>query len=435
MAQIESRELEEAGIQVNRMNTSRSASSKSSTKRQSQPGHHPESTSQNETENFNEGYLEAPPEVESDESNRSQKRPQLQSPRLEQDQETECDTKVFQESTSGPEAAQQTYPVRQHVSKNSTSRIPVSKSSPATASSGIAGGESPASRSRPLSGIWNGTTNDNSLAQSKARRRSQSVGSQNILDRSKERTNTSYRTFSNPSSNQSHSGSGTTIRTTSVRKAAPPRVVIGSKQQSSPTNTSLQDNTRRPATSAGRLTSGHQRPEGDPPWLASMYKPDPRLPPEQQMLPTHAKRMAQEQSVKEGKDGFSFDKESKAIGSGNALKISNYKADEEPFQAEKMAEIKTTNQFPITKTANTSSWPLSGPKNESVTGRATNNGTEHAGYKTIPRIQPSQASLVTPSPAGTPTLRMSPQLEKKEQIPTEDNVEEKRKLCGCCIIM
>lgn len=36
------------------------------------------------------------------------------------------------------------------------------------------------------------------------------------------------------------------------------------------------------------------RPEGDAPWLAEMYKPDPRLPQEEQIIPTHAKRLARE---------------------------------------------------------------------------------------------------------------------------------------------
>ncbi|KAL9579798.1 MAG: hypothetical protein Q9203_006551 [Teloschistes exilis] len=51
----------------------------------------------------------------------------------------------------------------------------------------------------------------------------------------------------------------------------------------------------RPATAVNRL-------EGDAPWIAEMYKPDPRLPPEQQMLPTHAKRLQQEQREREARE-------------------------------------------------------------------------------------------------------------------------------------
>lgn len=38
------------------------------------------------------------------------------------------------------------------------------------------------------------------------------------------------------------------------------------------------------------------RPEGEPPWLATMYKPDPHLPPDEQMLPTHAKRLEEDRA-------------------------------------------------------------------------------------------------------------------------------------------
>ncbi|KAK4975592.1 hypothetical protein LTR28_009234 [Elasticomyces elasticus] len=39
-----------------------------------------------------------------------------------------------------------------------------------------------------------------------------------------------------------------------------------------------------------------------------MYKPDPRLPPDQQMLPTHVKRMMQEQWEREGKTGSMYNR-------------------------------------------------------------------------------------------------------------------------------
>ncbi|KAF2860788.1 hypothetical protein K470DRAFT_257573 [Piedraia hortae CBS 480.64] len=42
------------------------------------------------------------------------------------------------------------------------------------------------------------------------------------------------------------------------------------------------------------------RPEGDAPWLATMYKPDPRLPQDEQVIPTHAKRLEMERLKREG---------------------------------------------------------------------------------------------------------------------------------------
>ncbi len=36
-----------------------------------------------------------------------------------------------------------------------------------------------------------------------------------------------------------------------------------------------------------------KQPEGEPPWMVSAYRPDPRLPPDQQLLPTVARRLQQ----------------------------------------------------------------------------------------------------------------------------------------------
>lgn len=78
-----------------------------------------------------------------------------------------------------------------------------------------------------------------------------------------------------------------------ARKASTTRKVSNNQRQRSTSNANT-DSPRRPTTSNGSRPAT-ARPEGDPPWLSSMYKPDPRLPPDEQMLPTHAKRMAEMQ--------------------------------------------------------------------------------------------------------------------------------------------
>ncbi|OJJ47593.1 hypothetical protein ASPZODRAFT_151076 [Penicilliopsis zonata CBS 506.65] len=65
--------------------------------------------------------------------------------------------------------------------------------------------------------------------------------------------------------------------------------------------------TQRPTTRGENRAIN--RPEGDPPWLATMYKPDPRLPPDQQMVPTHARKLQQEQWEKEGKTPTTYDRD------------------------------------------------------------------------------------------------------------------------------
>lgn len=82
---------------------------------------------------------------------------------------------------------------------------------------------------------------------------------------------------------------------------------------------------QRPKSRAGletRPPTAVNRPEGEPPWLATMYKPDPRLPPDQQLLPTHAKRMQQRDEAMRaaktnGTDGYSDGNINGSSGAGH----------------------------------------------------------------------------------------------------------------------
>ncbi|KAG9239268.1 hypothetical protein BJ875DRAFT_345975, partial [Amylocarpus encephaloides] len=100
-------------------------------------------------------------------------------------------------------------------------------------------------------------------------------------------------------------GNSPAKKTTAVRKAAASGTRATSAPQKPKAKTAPTRDTnsgQRPPTRSGELgpSNSVKRPEGDPPWLASMYKPDPRLPPDQQLLPTVARRLQQEQWEKEG---------------------------------------------------------------------------------------------------------------------------------------
>ena len=99
--------------------------------------------------------------------------------------------------------------------------------------------------------------------------------------------------------------------TSTARKTSAPPNNRKASATVKPRATSGSSTKDRPVTRSGenRPTTSANRPEGDPPWLATMYKPDPRLPPDQQMLPTHAKKMLQEQWEKEGKTPTAYDRE------------------------------------------------------------------------------------------------------------------------------
>lgn len=176
------------------------------------------------------------------------------------------------------------------------------------------------------------------------------------------------------------------------------------------------ETTNRPSTRSGlnvhstssRTTengyASSKRPEGDPPWLSSMYKPDPRLPPEQQLLPTIAKRLQQEKWEKEGKFGNVYDTSFRPLNDRSPANRS----------------VSSPVQITIPQDQNHGEWPLQSPKSTPLsTGRPGTAG----GYSTMPRIiDPPSNALPLPKP----------KLPVKESEPPK---VEKKKKCGCCVLM
>lgn len=161
---------------------------------------------------------------------------------------------------------------------------------------------------------------------------------------------------------------------------------------------------------------GVKRPEGDPPWLATMYKPDPRLPPDQQLLPTVAKRLQQEQWAKEGKFGNMYDTNFRPLN-------------EDQLQERPSSQIlNEAVEPPSDKSEDPSNWPLQAqPKSPTLsTGRPETAG----GYSTMPKIRDQTQS---PHPSAKPVLAAQPQRQSlRLQEPSE---EAEKKGCGCCVVM
>ena len=190
--------------------------------------------------------------------------------------------------------------------------------------------------------------------------------------------------------------SGSTARKTSApptnRKASTPR----SRAVSS-------NNTQRPMTrgNESRPPTAVNRPEGDPPWLATMYKPDPRLPPDQQILPTLAKKMQQEQWEKEGRTPTTYDRDFAplAVHPDETPPVIPQKEEEpakEPPQVQEPPKLKTPEPVPRPNTS--------------------------TGYSTMPKVQDTPTMGLTPNPNWNPPV-VTAQEPKKE------------KGCGCCIVM
>ncbi|KAI7151328.1 hypothetical protein KC349_g9469, partial [Hortaea werneckii] len=213
---------------------------------------------------------------------------------------------------------------RQRITRPSTSRLPVSKVSPVPVPQTVIGRDSPLPRSRNGSGAWSGHWDDQHYAR---RARSGSVGSQVMLDDFAAAADAAAtyptRSSSRPTSSHLH-GANENSQPRKARVPSKPLPTSGGPRKVSNTTTpagagagasrpgssskprQLSTNRQRPVSShkknspsprpsSSQNNNNVNRPEGEAPWIASMYKPDPRLPQDQQMLPTHAKRLMLEQ--------------------------------------------------------------------------------------------------------------------------------------------
>jgi hypothetical protein len=201
--------------------------------------------------------------------------------------------------------------------------------------------------------------------------------------------------------------------TPSTRKVSAPSTRAASAQSRPKPRSSPKDAPNsRPPTRSGEPSqnSSVKTPEGDPPWLTSMYKPDPRLPPDQQLLPTVAKRLQQEQWEKEGKFGNTYDKEFRPLN-------------DDEFQLPETVSQSIDDQEQ--KPEEHSEWPLRSPKSDTLsTGRPGTGG----GHSTLPKIQDTPPSPKSPKNLPTP----QPMPLRIEEPPEE---KKQREGCACCIVM
>ena len=322
---------------------------------------------------------------------------------------------------------------RQHSGRPSTSRIPISKVSPMPVPNTMVDRDSPLPRSRHGSTNWSGNWDDLQYAR---QARSGSVGSQVLLD------DDGYRTPSRPASSHvrpsSDDRNGSGPYSHSPQKARMPNKdtpTSGARKTSGarpPTANANKPRVRsgtggmiiRPPSSSGPRNPIN-RPEGEAPWLASMYKPDPRLPPEEQMLPTHAKRLAQEG----GLDVKTVDMNDGAY----APVLDTQQHTLEQPSSDKQHHLSPNAGSPTksTQSQDTSAWPL---------------GADMANEPSSPRPGTSGGYRITPTIATRPTLQKVATSEKDittphnptPRVPDFDKDEEeppKKKGCMGCVVM
>ncbi|KAH9861301.1 hypothetical protein IAQ61_011038 [Plenodomus lingam] len=406
LKEIETRELEEAGFRVGR--SSRSNSRSQSATRRPRDRTNSESTELTQMEDRAERRLVSPIPAEDDEA-------------FEQYNAWNATN-----HGQGIHEFQPASPKTSHNGRPSTSRIPLPKTSGIPVPALLADRDAPLTRSRTGSMNWSG----DAIATNGARMRSGSVGSQALLDDAEEGRQTTppyvghARNLSagsnSPKSpqkspvkakNPTKANTTTGTRKTSAQKTQPKRVTSGAASG------------KRPGTSGGavsRPTTSH-RPEGEAPWIATMYKPDPRLPPDQQIIPTHAKRMQQQQWENEGRVGSMYGKDFRLLDDSPPDKrLSQI----DPIQLEKARENEA--------------WPLSSPeKQEQPLERQESNTAkspvaEQGGYKLTPTIAQG---------ARSPSPKMAPPIEPAERrssgvtrIPEPIEEAKEKKGCGCIVM-
>lgn len=410
LKEIEIREMEELGYRVGR--GSRSNSRSQSASRRSRDRRGSEATDVNQS-----GDDRAEPR-------------KVVSPIPAEDEEDQPSDHAWSHPTQEEFAPDDQPTSPRHTVRPSTSRIPLPKTSGIPVPATVADRDAPLPRSRAGSDNWSG----DAIAVNGARVRSGSVGSQVLLDGPD-----GERQITPPyghTRKNSSSGGGTPPKSPqkSPMKAKAPAKPVGARktgtQKTQPKNrqTSATSPPKRPGTSSGsvsRPTTSH-RPEGEAPWLATMYKPDPRLPPDQQIIPTHAKRMQQEQWENQGRVGSMYDKEFRLL---NTDEMKDKRLSQiDPIELENAREKERENE----------QWPLPSPtrqaafeneKGDTNTSKSPTN--EGGGYKLTPTIpqsprvpSPNLAPPIAPAGASVPNTTRLPE-------PVEDAKEKK----GCCCIV
>lgn len=292
--------------------------------------------------------------------------------------------------------------------RKSSSRIPISTASPAPIFPDHLGREYRKQRSRAPTG-----NDEDGLSISKPRRASEPTAAEPEDNRpssggSRPVSRGTPTAQSNPAKKTPKGTPGSANRKTS----APPTT-----RKTTPRSRAVSGNGQRPTTRSGesRPTTAVNRPEGDPPWLATMYKPDPRLPPDQQILPTHARKMQQEQWAKEGKTPTTYDRDFSPLAVGADDPGPTHKPDEGGQGDEKKEEeVKEETKEP-SRPAD-AAWPLDSFK-EAESNTKPNANT---GYSTIPKVQETPQSGLSPN-WNPPVVTAQP--------------PPKSKGCGCCIVM
>ncbi|KAL8787538.1 MAG: hypothetical protein Q9195_007710 [Heterodermia aff. obscurata] len=434
LALIESHELQEAGIKLPRHS---SLHGRSGSRSRSRKSHSRGASRDLPVAGNQEQEHELLPRREG-------KRPRTRSPQKQhQDLERPLADIPDYDLRMPEEIASDSSPVyRQQGLRSSSSRIPLPTSTAVPIPQEHRERHTPLPRSRGASGSWPAGDEDG-VGYNKLRRRSQSVGSAVLLDGdeplksngasngvdhvlniespisiSKQHT---VETKATPS-NHARKASATLRNVTEPQKARVASTTPRSSPASLPRSRSGLE--PRPATAVNRL-------EGDAPWIADMYKPDPRLPPDQQLVPTHAKRLQQKQIEEEAKSNASTppqisDFNPVAVHTQNGLRPPSPSVARSPRDLNEKSPAENQAGWPLNVSPKPSMTNANGNANSNGGGNSPGGASDHAGYSTIPKVRS------TPTIGSAPSPKLDQQPMRRE---IEKQVKEKEPSCACCIVM
>ncbi len=415
LAKIESEELQAAGI--NLANARRSYSK--SVRRETSRGKRTEES------------------VSTD--RREEKKPRLSEPALEEEEDDDranWDLRSPEEIAGDAAAASQVY--THPILRKSGSRIPVLTSSPNPIPPERLERDTPLPRKRTMS---NSMSPEDSLSISKTRTRKGSTGSQTGRD-----TNDGISTptpadgsgsgskSSSPTKFKSKGTAASPSNASTGRKVTPATrkgsIPMKSKDQT-PTGITSSSPTPRPGTRGGELDrprTALNRPEGDPPWLATMYKPDPMLPPDQQIIPTHARKQQQAQWSEDGSVPKTYDRD--------FTPLAVHTADDLAKRRTSVAQSPTSEKFEG-REEDTNAWPLKpmpSVRSRDSGNRPGTSGSVTGGYTTMPKI--TSPPLHSPRLGSSSSAKPAPLPQRfQERLPQVDDDGTVKKGCGCCIVM
>ncbi|KAF2637209.1 hypothetical protein P280DRAFT_407580 [Massarina eburnea CBS 473.64] len=405
LKEIENRELEAAGFRVGRSSRSNSRSQSASARHMSRDRASSEATDPASNADYHAEYrrMISPVPAEGEEEHGQQKGWDVRTP-----EEIMADREQFAARNN-------------NVVRPSTSRIPIAKTSPLPVPHTFVERDQPLPRPRNGSGTWDA----DALATNGARvRRSGSVSSQILLDdppppRSPVKGKPPVAAPPGPPPKVKNPAKPAPTAKPAPRKVSP-------RNQTKARNASNNSPTKRPTTSGGtpRPNTSH-RPEGEAPWVATMYKPDPMLPPDQQIIPTHAKRMQQEQLENEGKVASIYDKDF------NILKANEFanKRTSQQMSPVDMEKAQAEGHWPLGSSTNLT------PSNNDAAPKSP--ASEAGSYKLTPKI-PHSPRMPSPSRAEE---RRAPAIDplpvnttRLPEPPAETEKGNDKEGKGCCCI-